>query len=379
MPKIFFSIGEASGDLYASIIIKELIKLNIAPTDIFALGGPMIKETGVSGIHDIEKLQILGFAEGIRSYFTMRKTLAQIKKIMAAIKPDIFVPIAFSGFNLPLIKFAKNIGSKVIYFAPPQIWAWGKFRITALRKYCDKVICLFPFEYKSYQQAGINAYYWGNPLIEYVKSKFSKIEICQLLSLQPEINWLTFMPGSRPSEINRHLPLVIEIIKHLQYDYPQKFEYFILINKDKFSNCNFTNIKNPPNIHWNTNYKYEIMAHSHLIVLCSGTASIEATILNVPFISFYQLSTISYLLAKIYLKTNYFTLTNIIANKKVVQEFAQPKFNTLYDSIKHHLENDSLLKLIRDELKIVEQQLYLPHSSSNIARTIIDNHNHKTP
>ncbi|MCX8015601.1 MAG: hypothetical protein N2748_06225, partial [candidate division WOR-3 bacterium] len=232
MPKIFFSVGEVSGDLYASIIINELIKLKIPTTDIFAIGGSLIKNTGITLIKDIEELQIFGFAEGLLSYFKLRKYFTEIKKDIASIKPDIFVPVSFSGFNLPLLKFAKSIGSKIIYFGPPQIWAWGKFRIKPIRKYCNKVICLFPFEHKFYQQLGINSLYLGNPLTEYVKCSLSKQEIAQLLQLNPEIDWLSFMPGSRPSEVNRNLLLILRIIHHLQKEYPKKFEYIILTDKN---------------------------------------------------------------------------------------------------------------------------------------------------
>ncbi|MCX7785361.1 MAG: hypothetical protein N2201_03925, partial [candidate division WOR-3 bacterium] len=174
---------------------------------------------------------------------------------------------------------------------------------------------------------------------------------------------LSFMPGSRPSEVNRNLLLILRIIHHLQKEYPKKFEYIILTDK---------NNAHLPKIHIGTQYKYELMAHSKLIVLCSGTASIESTILNTPFISFYQLSPITHLIAKKILKTPYFTLTNIIANKKIVPEFAQPKFNILYDSITYHINNGRLLKDIKNQLQEVSQKLVIPNCGSKIARTIIN-------
>ncbi|MEO0092436.1 MAG: lipid-A-disaccharide synthase [candidate division WOR-3 bacterium] len=365
MPKIFFSVGEISGDLYAGPIINHLIKLNVSPSEIFAIGGPTMKQTGIQIIKEIGNLQVFGFAESILSYCKIRKHLTDIKNNLYAIKPDIFVPVSFSGFNLPLLKFAKYIGSKVVYLGPPQIWAWAKFRIKPIKKYCNKVICLFPFEHKFYQQLGVNSYYLGNPLTEYVKCDLSKQEISQALHLQASLDWLTFMPGSRPAEINAHLPLILKIIRQLQKDYPGKFEYIVLTNIARVP-------KNLSNIYFGTQYKYELMAHSKFISLCSGTASLEATILNVPFISFYRLSPITYLIAKTAVKIPYFTLTNILANKKVVQEFAQPKFRVLYKCIKQYINNESVLKYIQNELKEVKQSLILPNSAKNIARAIIE-------
>jgi len=351
--KIFFSVGEASGDLYASIIIKQLLNQGIKPSNIYAIGGAKIRETGIQIIRDISDLGVFGFVEGISSYFRIKKIYNKTKEMLEEIKPDIFIPVAFAGFNLPLVKFAHNLNIKVIYFVPPQLWAWGKFRSRMLKKYCAKVICLFPFEQKFYERLGINAIYLGNPLIDYIKVSMTKQKVASIpdlvartgLNLNAQSGWLSFMPGSRPSEINVHLPLMIKIIKKLQADYKDIYQYFILTDQPRIAE----QMKHEA-VFFGTDYKYEIMANSDLILLASGTASLEAALLGVPHIAIYRLSALTFLFAKSFLNIKTFALPNILLQKTIVPEFAQPNFSEVYDYCSLLLSDASARTKITNEL-----------------------------
>ena len=364
--KIFFSVGEASGDLYASIVIRQLINQGIKPSNIYAIGGAKIRETGIQIIRDISDLGVFGFSEGISSYFRIKKIYNKTKKMLEVIKPDIFIPVAFAGFNLPLVKFAHHLNIKVIYFVPPQLWAWGKFRSRMLKKYCAKVICLFPFEQNFYSELGIKAIYLGNPLIDYVKTHFTKQEVARLLNFDNQSKWLSFMPGSRPSEINVHLPLMVKIIKKLQEDYKDIYRYFILTDQPRIAE----QMKHEA-VFFGTDYKYEIMANSDLILLASGTASLESALLGVPHIAIYRLSALTFLFAKSFLNIKTFALPNILLQKIIVPEFAQPNFSEVYDYCSLLLSDASARTKITNALQDIKNILGPTGASIRIAQEIL--------
>jgi lipid-A-disaccharide synthase len=329
MTKVFISTGEPSGDLYGSLITKELLTID-KNFEISGIGSNQMQKSGVNLIKNSDELTTFGFYEGIKNYSRLRKIYQEVLSYLDSFRPDIFLPISFGGFNIRLARAMKKLNTKVVYFAPPQLWAWGKWRAKELRQNTDKVICLFPFEEKFFQDLGINAIYLGNPLLDYVKTECDS-PATSLGPIPSETKIITFMPGSRKEEIANHLPLMLEIFQRLKHDISNIYG-FAITDENK-------SLPHIENLFYTIEEKYQIMAKSDLIVLGSGTASLEASILEVPHIAIYRLSFASYLLARSLVKIKRFALANIILQEDIVPEYIQPTFTKIYPSIIEMLSN----------------------------------------
>ncbi len=342
--KIFISAGEPSGDLYGSILAKEL-KNQVPGIEITGIGGDLMAEAGVKLIKSIDELSIFGFYEGIKSYPQVRKILKETISYLRKNPPDLLLPIAFSNFNLLLLSphlINYPFNHLTIYFGPPQLWAWGTWRKYFLKKYVDKVICLFPFEEEFFKNLGIDAAYLGNPLLDHIKSEHSRPVFFKTYSLNPDSYILSLMPGSRPDEIRHHLPLMLRVFSELNKNF-QNLNGFVILSE----NIKFQDLPHIDRLFYVDQDKYEVLRHSDLILLSSGTAALEAMILQTPAVSIYTLSPLSYLTARLTVKLNNFTIPNLIAGKEIMPELVQPVFRTLYPLVFDLLKN----KYKREEIK----------------------------
>jgi lipid-A-disaccharide synthase len=251
----------------------------------------------------------------------------------------------------------KKRGTNVIYFAPPQLWAWGEGRVKELRNNTDKVICLFPFEEKFFRDLGINAIYLGNPLLDYIENERNSSSTI-LKSIPSNSKIITFMPGSRKEEIKNHLPLMMEIFKKLKDEIHDIYGLVIAEKKDYLPTVD--------RLYFTKEGKYYIMSKSDLIVLCSGTASLEAAILGIPHIAVYRLSLPNYLLAKLMVKAKRFALANILLEDDIVPEFIQPNFSRVYLSIIGLLSNPA--HILKQKLGQVKASLGSTGAALRIAQ-----------
>lgn len=339
--------------------MKELLSIDNTLV-ISGIGGELLSKCGVRIIQDSSELTTFGFYEGLRNYPRLKRIYQKVVNYLKAFCPDIFLPIAFGGFNLKLARLIKKMGKKVVYFAPPQLWAWGKWRAKTLRENTDKVICLFPFEAKFFQDLKINAVYLGNPLLDYLKPVVNHLPpILNNIPVAAKI--ITFMPGSRKEEIKHHLPLMLKIFERLKVEFDNTYGFVITPSDDYKPNLD--------RLYYTIESKYLIMAKSDLIILSSGTASLEAAILEVPHIALYHLSPITYLIARSMVRLKRFTLANILLGENVVPEFVQPTFNKVFPKIIELLTSPN--KTIRNSLSRVKKILGEPGASQRIAHAII--------
>ncbi len=348
--RIFLSAGEPSGDLYGALIGKELKRYG----DVEGMGGEEMRRVGVRVLRDIEGLSVFGFSEGLFSYPLIRKVMRRLLNYLRRNPPDIFVPIAFSGFHLLLLQHLPHLTT--IYLAPPQLWAWGKWRKYFLRR-IHKIICLFPFEESFFRRIGMDAVYLGNPLLDYVKGRMRREELFKLYKLDPDVSLLTLMPGSRPKEVRYHLPLMLEVLRALRREDPKVMGFVISKKGPALEGVIYTQEN-----------RYDIMAQSRLVLLSSGTAALEAAILQVPFVSIYRLSPISWIIAKLMVKLENFSLPNIIASKELMPELAQPSFRSLYPLVLKVWKDSFRL---RKSLKIIKELLGPKDAAKRVARWVV--------
>ncbi|MCS7249728.1 MAG: lipid-A-disaccharide synthase [candidate division WOR-3 bacterium] len=327
--KILLLSGEPSGDLYLNYLIENFNKL-YPDIQLYVIGNKENIKGNFQLLFDSKNFPVVGFYEGIKKSFSLFYHLKEIERKIKEIKPDIFIPISFPGFNLPLIKRIKNEKLKIVYFAPPQIWAWGKFRYKILKKYVDKMICLFPFEKEFYKKLKLKAIYVGNPLLEIIKTNLTKEEIKEKYNIKDE-KVLILMPGSRNEIIKKNLLFFLKVYDKLNKDF--KIKAFILALKGLNYKDNFLDL---PLIYEN---HYELISVSDLVLTCLGTATLEIALLDKPFISIYFPSFFTLLIGKFLIKTKYFSLPNILLKEKIFLEFINPKLEIVYQKAKEILDN----------------------------------------
>ncbi len=324
--KIFLLSGEPSADLYGSLVVKALKELE-PKVEIRAVGGRELESAGAKRVRDNQDLSVIGFYEGIRSGPRLFGLKEKLKKEIISFAPDIFLPISFGGFALPLCRELKKEGIKIIYLSPPQIWAWGKRRIFFLKRYIDKIICLFPFEIEFYRRYSLTAFYFGNPLTELTQTFLGKSK-----RENSDLRIISLAPGSRKEEMKRHLPFLKEVF----YQVNRNREFigffisppYLLPKKKGEEEIIFTQEK-----------RYEIIARSELVIGKLGTIALEAVLLGKPYVGIYIPSLPSYILGRFLVQTKLFSLPNIILKEKVFPEFIRPNSKEVEEAIKIVLKN----------------------------------------
>ncbi len=374
MKKLFIITGEYSGDRHASDVVKELKKIT-SDIEIEAVGGENLKNEGVKLFCDHSKMSAMGFnLKIILTHITLGEKIA--KYLKEEFKPDMVLLIDYGGFNLNLSKVLHKYGFKIFYYIPPQIWASRKWRLNTVKKCINKVLTIFPFENKMYEEAGINVEFVGHPLLSQIPPKPDKLTFFKKNELNINSKLISIFPGSRVFEIKNLLKLFLDSARIIKSKCPDI--QFTLAQapsiKDSLINPVLESYKDL-NIKIMKQKNYELLALSDALMLASGTVALEAAIYETPMIISYRGPWFLYCIYRLVRCINRVSLPNIILNKDVVPELIQLNANSKAIS-------DNLIKIITDEkykdemiesLKNVKQKLTNSSSSAKVAKIINDN------
>lgn len=364
---IMIITGEASGDLYGSLLAREI--LSFAPeTRLTGVGGPEMAKSGVELFLNIDDLSIVGLWEAVMQLPKLRNALVMTRKMIETQAPDLLVLIDYPGFNLRIASFARSRGIKVLYYIPPQVWAWGASRINAIRRNVTKTAVILPFELEIYTKQGVDAVYVGHPLMDVVSVNMDRDEFFEKLELRKDRHLVALLPGSRIKEVQRHIEPLLASAHFLTRMQPgiqfvlPTFSNFRGLIKNRLSNWNLP-------IHVIDHSRYEAMKYSDLAILCSGTATLEVALLGTPAIVIYKLSIFSWLIGKIVVKVPFVSLTNLVAGKEVFREYLQSAVNPkeLANEAIGILNDEKRRSRIAHELAIIRQKLGPPGASKRVA------------
>ena len=305
--KYYFISGETSGDQHASELIKAL-KTN--EDDQFrGIGGSSSLNAGLEIVIKQEELAFMGFIEVLKNLSTIRKAISSIKADLRNWQPDALVLVDYPGFNLRIAKYAHSLGIPVHYYIAPKVWAWNEKRIKKIKAYVDQLYCILPFEESYFKNAGINAKYVGNPSWQKVRT-FNR-------SGSEDKDIIALLPGSRKQEIKMVLPVMLDVMKKLNRKYA--IAKAPGLDRDLYASI-------APDLELEEDM-YQLLSRSKAALVTSGTATLETALLNVPQLVCYKTSTITYQLAKRFIKLPYISLVNIILNKHAVVELIQDELN----------------------------------------------------
>ena len=327
--KYYIIAGEASGDLHASNLMKELKKKD--PQAEFRFwGGDLMQAQGGTLVKHYRELAFMGFAEVLMNLRTILGNISVAKKDIEAYKPDAVILVDYPGFNLRIAEFVKSLGIKVYYYISPQIWAWKTGRVHKIKKVVDKMFVILPFEEEFYQRYDYKVDFVGNPLLDSLNNlpEIDEAKFRQENNLD-ERPIIALLPGSRTQEIKVKLPLMLSVEKDFS-DYQ-----FVVAGAPSQPIENYKKIAGN-DLKIVENRTYDLLRVSHSALVTSGTATLETALLKVPEVVCYKGNAISYEIGKRIVKNiRFISLVNLIMDKEVVKELIQ--YDLTYENIKHEL------------------------------------------
>ncbi|MCC7331565.1 MAG: lipid-A-disaccharide synthase [Flavobacteriales bacterium] len=313
--------GEASGDLHASNLIKELKKRDVH-AKFRGWGGDLMQQQGTELVKHYKELAFMGFVEVVLNLKTILKNLSFCKKDILENRPDVLILVDYPGFNLKIAKWAKENQIRVFYYISPQIWAWKQNRVHQIKQNVDKMFVILPFEKEFYKKFNVDVDFVGHPLLDAIahRNPSDLNDFCVKNNL-PNKPIIALLPGSRAQEISKMLPIMLSVVNR----FPD-FQFVVagapsqhLSFYKQFLNGQVSLVENQT---------YSLLEHSTAALVTSGTATLETALFGVPQVVCYKGSFVSYYIAKMIIKVGYISLVNLISDKEIVKELIQNELNT---------------------------------------------------
>jgi lipid-A-disaccharide synthase len=368
-PHVVVVAGEASGDQHAADMVQVLRRL-VPNVEVSGMGGQAMRQAGVRLIVDSTDLAVVGVVEVLARYGQIRRALNQLKQHLEKTKPQLIVLVDYVEFNLRLAKAAKAMGIKVLFYVSPQVWAWRPHRIQKIGAVINAMAVLFPFEVDVYKRNGIPVRYVGNPVVDQVHVSQSLEALRTEFGLDLNRPVLGLFPGSRNSEIRRHWPIMIAACKEIVKALPQ---VQLVAGVAAGVNAQTQLIPQVPkglDITFIEGKSHEVMAASDALMISSGTATLEAGLLRVPMAILYRVSPLSYAILKRFILVPDIGLVNIVAGRRIAQEFVQDRATpaALSAECLRLLRDDAYREQMRARLSIVKEKLGEGGGSERVAQ-----------
>ncbi|MBN2430133.1 MAG: lipid-A-disaccharide synthase [Acidobacteria bacterium] len=363
--------GEASGDLHGSHLVRA-IRQREENVFFCGIGGKALRDAGARILVDSATLSVMGITEVFSKLSHVLRSLSAIKQLLRSIRPELLILVDFPDFNLIVAKAAKKWGIPVLYYISPQVWAWRSGRVRKIRKYVDHIAVIFPFERDFYEQHGVPVTFVGHPLMDNDLPPENRLP-GQMPLTTPVIGLL---PGSRESEVRKHLPVMLDAVQQLKEKMPG-LEFLVShassTDRRIAEEIIRARLKDVP-VEILTGNAGEVLRHSHLVITASGTATLEAALYGVPSIIIYKVSPLSYWLARALVRVEHIGLVNLVAGEKLAPELIQKDAtpHRIAGTAARMLQNPQEMQAIRRKLADVRRKLGDPGASDRTAAIALD-------
>lgn len=347
--KVFVSLGERSASNYVYHIFKD-----VKGIEFYGITDEALESAGFRSVARIEDLSVVGLWEALPKVPFVLRLWKRIEEMLPQM--DVLILCDAPAFNLPLLKRVRGRVKKVIYFISPQVWAWKEGRARLISEYVDHLIVILPFEvdfYRNYSSPGFRVHFVGHPLVDLAKPTMKREEFLSFLGIE---RYMALLPGSRWSEIRRHTPYLKEVLECLSPTLPivvptfESFKNYINAELRPFSPLVLTpsDMEKP---------SYNAMAYAHFTLLASGTAELEASLLNSSHLVFYRVNPLTYLIGKFLVKVRHVALTNLIMGDYIVPEFVQKSPKALCHALEEYLQREDLRLSMVEGFKRLRERL----------------------
>lgn len=316
--KYYIIAGEASGDLHASNLVRELKKKD-PEAEVRGWGGDLMRDAGVSIVRHYKDTAIMGFVNVLRKLGTLKANIRYCREDIRKWNPDVVILVDYAGFNLRIARFAKRIGLKVFYYISPKLWAWNTGRVKQIKRYVDRMYTIFPFETEFYRHYDYPVYYGGNPLVDAIASRPCQEEtFADFIHANglPDRPIIALLAGSRKQELKYVLPMMLRMVPY----FPE-YQFVIAGAPSMAAEDYAPYVKDVP-VHIVYGETYRLVSQAKAALVTSGTATLETALLRTPQVVCYngEVPRLSYFLFKTVVKVKYISLVNLIYGGEAVKE-----------------------------------------------------------
>ena len=320
--QILISAGEASGDMYAARLAAALRAR--ADVHLFGMGGPRMRDAGVELIADCSEVSLVGIVEIAKKLPALNRVWKRLLGEAMHRKPPLAILTDFPGFHLRLARALKRQGVSNVYFVCPQFWAWRPWRANLVRRRFARGLCIFPFEQEWYRSRGVPADFIGHPLVGNVAATRSRAEFAASIGLDADKPIVALLPGSRGGEISHHVPPLMQACHLINKSRSVQFVLGLAPGMDKAGMAEY--LPSDLSVHVVEDATYDALGAADLAIVSSGTATVEAALMDTPMIVIYRLAPLTAAVARLLVRTPMFAMVNLIAGKRVVPELFQEDF-----------------------------------------------------
>ena len=321
------SCGEASGDLYSGALAAALRQIDPG-TRLFGFGGERLRSAGADLIGDYRRFAVTGLSEAVAVLPRSWRMLRQLGEAAEQRRPDVFVAVDFPDFNFRLLPVMKKLGVPIVYYVSPQVWAWRPGRLETLRRYVDRMLVIFPFEAKLYEEAGVPVEFVGHPLIDLAKPTRTRGDLLPAVGFDPALPVLALLPGSRANEVRRILPrllaassLTAQAVPGIQVLIARapslEDNLFEPVRQARAGGLRVATLEGGAD---------DVLASSDVVVTASGTATVQSALHGRPMVIVYRLSPLTYTVGRSVVRVSTYGMVNLVAGRTIVPELIQDRF-----------------------------------------------------
>jgi lipid-A-disaccharide synthase len=357
-PTILISAGEASSEMYAARLAKDLRERTGAR--IFGMGGPRMAEAGVELVADYHEVAVVGVAEVLHKIPTVIRVQERLAREAAKRRADLAILVDSPGTHLGTARRLKNLRIPVGYFIGPQVWAWRPGRVRAIKRLVKRIVVIFPFEEKIYREAGVPVDFVGHPLVDVVRPTMTREEFATRHGLDTSRPIVALLPGSRRNEIRQNYPRVLEACERVAGEMRRAGVQFVHAAAPGLKEEYLAQFaRRGVEIRRVTGATYDVLAAADCAIVASGTATVEAALLGTPMVVIYRVTPLTALVMRHMLKTPLIGMVNLIAGRMVARELIQDKFTpeAVATEVRRLLESESARGEMKARLAEVREKM----------------------
>ena len=371
MKRIMIIAGETSGDLHGSSLMAGMKAID-PNMEFIGIGGTRMIAEGLDAVRHVRDMNFMGIVEVLKHLPFIRRVKRDLEHLLDTRKPDLVILIDYPGFNLRLAPIVKRRNIPVMYYISPQLWAWHKSRVKIVRKHINRMVVLFEFERDFYREHGVEADFVGHPLLDTVKISVERDEFRSSLGIENGTPLVGLLPGSRPQEIERNLSAMVGAVKKLKESSAPLFA--ALGCASELDDSLYEPYVSGTDIAPLRDRSYDLMAHADVLIVTSGTATLESGISGTPMVVVYRTSPLTYWIGKALVDVENIGMINIVAGKRIVPELWQDEVTpeNISREVARFLKDDSLRRDVSGWLKEAREKLGEPGAADRAARIACD-------